>query len=144
MAIFRNIQNDGNWHRGGTYTIEVYEPGLNESNPGGWCYNPYVLACGAVGTDRSEGSKLFTDTDSLEGECNTPPGTNEPPPVQGGNFLFNNNNEDLNGGVLGLILVSKEDTGDEGWERYTFTVVGVVELGSFWLKHKSCGYNWFL
>jgi hypothetical protein len=104
MSNFRNVENDGVWTRGGTYTFEFYRDG--EDGGYGSCDiagNPGILFTF---------NTLFSDDD--------------------GNFLFDNNDEDTTGGIEGT-TTEAEDLGG-GWWKYTITIPSGVSDGPYYLK----------
>lgn len=221
MSYFRNVELDGKWSPGGTYTFEVdineivteeypsmpgygewvwddvwtnywFSHGLwhetNNPNPGDgyyggpfdwgwevgderlakWSYYGVIdgvyqmISVGENGATRSGGGEygvgshwtgskrsghfpegcsittmynrkfgLYSSSDSLTGECD-----DEPAPSGMGKFLFDNNNENLEGVVNGFIVLSTEDL-EDGWVKYTVQISGELPQGDYYLKGKT-------
>lgn len=122
MSNFRNVENDGIWEPGGTYTFEVYEP-WTEGGEG---------SCELEGIPGflNEGSGIYGDEDE------PPP---DDPPELLGNILFDNNNQNLDGGVTNTEYDDVEELEGDWW-RYTITIPEDLEDGTYYLKHASWSY----
>jgi len=147
MSYFRNVELDGKWEAGGTYTFEVYEPISGFPIDGGWLINPYTGVCSwyaagvgnCVSCDQAEGDMLYSDTDLLiDEDCHG--GSFAPSAGLVGNILFDNNDANLDGGVEGTEIIDKEDTEDERWYKYTITLPADIPNGTYYFKRKNFSY----
>jgi len=126
---FRNVQNDGNWEIGGTYTFDYYIQHADCTET----YDPEACGPGCplcLRFDYSGYARFLCEDDDDY-------------------FLFDNNNQDATGGVPYLTIVrygpyltdepldGQEIEGDEGWWRRTVIVNGLSALGTYYLKHHS-------
>jgi hypothetical protein len=187
MSYYRNVQNDGIWEVGGTYTFEVDERSYDSENEGGsislgvpvftgfWYCNPDILAggepspppppvylqetnpnypngtwldypiyeyggvsCSPDGTNKTIGFGLYYSSDSLDNDVcsNTYPTGNN-----GGTIFFDNNNENFEGAIEGIEILSIEEL-EDGWNKYTVKVSEDTEAGDFYIKGREYDYNW--
>jgi len=152
MSNFRNIKDSEgnettNWFADGTYTFEAYEPYSQEYLAGGWIIG--YGGCGYYTKEtceenqgwcfQAEGDMVYSDTDLLiDYDCHG--GSFTPAAGSGGNILFDNNDENLDGAVEGTSAVSREETEDEFWYKYTVTLPADISDGTYYFKRKNYSY----
>jgi hypothetical protein len=120
MAEFRNIEDDGNWYRGNTYTFEAKLDSSYEWDGPYEAWNPYTNACD------SEIGQFYTETDQFV----TDEFTEAPCALNSGEYT-DNGNIFLDSGVPidGIVLVGDPEELEDNWFRYTVTVSEDCPLG---------------
>ena len=126
MAIYiRNVESNGAWVQGGTYTFEWYKDNEDFTETlvdGSFCAPPPCGLClryDITGWSRA----IYEDDDNY--------------------FLFNNGSLDGTGGVSYLTQFGEDapldgqDAGEPGWYRRTVSVHIATPATTYYLKHYS-------
>lgn len=136
---FKDVENDGVWLPGGTYTFKVFYSNTSDENVGtGNFWN--VTECTLGATLHAFGQGLVADNDTRYDElCG---GFLEQQNPADGNILFDNNDENANGSVANTLLVSfNEDEGDPGWFIGTVTIPEDLASGTYYFKARDFDFN---
>ena len=125
MSYFRNVQNNGVWNPGGTYTFEA-----DLRSKDGWTGKEFPCRFFASGFG------LYTSNDVLNPPTNCYGCLDSACWPQFAykeeDYLFDNNNEDFTGGVDGSTVSSKEL--EDGWMKYTVQLAEDLPNGTYYFK----------
>lgn len=139
MAEFMNIENDGNWYRGNTYTFEAKFDNRSEHAGPYECWSSYVNACVEnLGNFYIETDQFVTD-EFTEGPCILDSGGY----TQNGNIFLEDGSP-----IEGISVLSYEhiESGPDYFiRRYTVEITEDCPLGDITIESflfTAAGYVW--
>lgn len=140
---FRNVENEGHWTPGETYSLELYLPNwTDESEEGIWAgWNPYTQTCDYPCRFLTAGTGLLRGNEEPEPVCawDLPISGNAYP----ANYLYLTSAETVEDqAMFGHMSLTQTANLGDGWYRFEFTVPDDIPSGKYYLKIASYEYAW--